>query len=162
MRIVKIYIIAILVMLSTCGIAMCGMDEDRAKIKTPEDIAKLLSKEYSYEWRIASKWHTAEETLESKRGSCKDLATLSQSLLADIGIRSDIIVIRFKGLKISHAVCTWMDEGGYSFMTNRGYVKTGAQSLEGALDAYYPDWKEIVFTTPDGKYGEVIKSDDNR
>lgn len=144
------------------AVGCCGLRaEDRPQnLRSPKDLANWLSKDFTYQWRMPMATQSAEETIETKQGSCLDFAILSQNVLAGMGIHCDIAVIKFTDLNIRHAICIWKDDKGYSFMTNKEYVQTELQSVEQAVAREYPDWEEITFMSPDNKYGRIIKSED--
>lgn len=67
-------------------------------------LQKQLS-EIKYEMKIGDKLQTPKETMQLKTGDCEDFAVLTNYLLKQIGIKSEIVIIKFKRLNIEHAIC---------------------------------------------------------
>ncbi|MFH1552929.1 MAG: transglutaminase-like domain-containing protein [Candidatus Omnitrophota bacterium] len=121
-----------------------------SSLQTPQDLANWLSREFVYRIEFPDRWQMPQETINSKKGDCEDFAILVSSLLTQSGTPNDIIIVKFRELNISHAVCIWQDKDGtYNFISNRKLTHTGRKSIEEAIGKFYPDWEKIIFS--DGK-----------
>lgn len=116
-------------------------------IRTPEDLAHWFSSKFRYVMEIPDNWQTAEETLSLRTGDCEDFAVLSRTLLAKIGIQSEIVIVEFKGLQVTHAMCAWQDGQQVNLMSNGKLCKVEAGSIKEALKKKYPDLKRIHFAS---------------
>ena len=132
------------------------VEQAPSSMRTPQDIARWFSRSFSYEMEWPDNWQSSDETACRKKGDCEDFAILSRELLARLGIQSDIIIIKFKDLKIAHAICIWKYGEYYSFMSTRKLYETNATSIEEAVEKYYPDWQKIIFTDANKDYKKVI------
>ena len=128
-----------------------------ASIQSPKDIVKWFKNEFKYELKFPDSRQSAEETIRLKKGDCEDFALLGRMILGDLGIKSSIVIIKFKEIGIYHAICLFTSNGFYSFISNRDLVRTSSQSIEGAVNEKFPDWEKIVFLNEDGGYGNVIE-----
>jgi hypothetical protein len=118
-----------------------------SSIQSPRALSNWLTNEFTYELECPDRWKSPEETISSKAGDCGDFAILSTAILSRMGLSSDIIIVKFRGLDTSHAICVFKTRKGYyNFISNRDLVRTGKKTLEGAVSYFYPDWEEIVFT----------------
>ncbi|MDD4879921.1 MAG: transglutaminase domain-containing protein, partial [Candidatus Omnitrophica bacterium] len=88
-------------------LCLAGADYDRSPVRSPKELSDWLSKDFTYQWRMPMATQSAQETLETKHGSCLDFAILSQNILAGMGIHCDIAVVKFTDLNIMHAICIW-------------------------------------------------------
>ncbi|MFC1643702.1 transglutaminase-like domain-containing protein [Candidatus Omnitrophota bacterium] len=128
-----------------------------ASVKTPQALADWFSSEFRYRFEMTDKWQDSQETIDSKEGDCEDFAVLASKVLYDLGISNDILVVKFKDLKIAHAICAWKDESGkYSFISNRKLVRTGKSEIDDAIEKYYPDYEGIIFTDEKRRYIGMI------
>lgn len=127
-----------------------------SSMRTPQDIARWLSRNFTYEMEWPDTWQSSSETASLKKGDCEDFAVLTQELLARLGIKSDIVIVRFKDLKVAHAICVWKYGEFYNFMSNRQIYETNATSVEEAVQKYFPDWQKIIFTDSNKHYAKVI------
>ncbi|MBN1527029.1 MAG: hypothetical protein JW919_05575 [Candidatus Omnitrophica bacterium] len=132
------------------------VEQAPSSMSTPQEIARWLSRNFTYEMEWPDNWQSSSETARLKKGDCEDFAVLSQALLARLGIKSDIVIIRFKDLKVAHAICAWKYGKYYSFMSTRQLYETNATSIEEAVEKYFPDWQKIIFTDAKKHYAKVI------
>ena len=117
-----------------------------SSLQSPKDISDWLSREFSYRFELPDRWQDPEETLSSKAGDCEDFAILSSELLGRIGISNDIVIVKFRDLNISHAICIWKNpSGSYDFISDRRLHRSGQERIEDAVERYYPDWEKIIF-----------------
>ncbi len=105
-------------------------------------------------------WQTVDETIGSRMGDCEDFAILSQALLKERGLDSEIIIVKFEGLNTHHVVCVWKENERYSFMSNRELIRTASSSIEGAVDEVYSDWEKIIFTNAKKQFKRIVRKKD--
>lgn len=123
------------------------LDQMPSSVKTPEALAEWLASEFKYRLEFPDKWQSPDETILSKQGDCEDFAVLTSACLNRMGIANNILIVKFKNLGTSHAVCAWKDDAGsYNFISNRSLKQTHKKTLEAAIEKYYPDWGRITFT----------------
>jgi len=116
-------------------------------IRTPQDLAAWLADEFEYRMEIPDRWQDVSETISSRQGDCEDFAVLSSVVLQNLGISNDVVIVEFRDLKISHALCVWEDtDGTYSFISNKKIYYSGETELARAVQKFYPDWCKMVFT----------------
>jgi len=123
-----------------------------SSIQTPQALAEWLSSEFSYRMELVDQWQKPQETIDSKAGDCEDFAILASACLTRLGIANNVIILKFRDLDISHAVCLWKDkDGSYNFISNGKLQRTGKRHIESAIGKFYPDCEKIIFQEP-GKY----------
>lgn len=132
------------------------LDAVTSFIRTPPELSAWLSREFRYEMEIPDYWQQAEETLDTRKGDCEDFAIFSQAVLRRLGIRSDIVIIKFKGLNLSHAISIFKNGEFYSFFSNQKLVQTKGRSVTEAIQERYPDWDKIIFTNVQKQTLKVI------
>lgn len=131
------------------AIASQGLEEAMQGMRSPEDIARFFSQEFTYAMTLPDRAHTPEETMETMSGDCEDFALLASEMLARMGVESQVLIIRFSGMKIAHAICIWKDKKGYyNFISNRELERTGQRTVEGAVMKFYPDCQGIASINP--------------
>ncbi|MBN1526269.1 MAG: hypothetical protein JW919_01610 [Candidatus Omnitrophica bacterium] len=124
-----------------------------SSVRTPEQIAEWFTSEFQYRIKIPDRPQSASETLRLKSGDCDDLATLASLVLSDLGIDSNVVIIKFQGLNIRHAICIWKDKDGtYSFLSNKELQRTGQRDIRGAIRKFYPDMESIAFLDAGKEY----------
>lgn len=117
-----------------------------ASIKTPEELAAWLSNGFEYVMKVPDEPQTPRETMKLKTGDCDDFAKLASWVLTKKGISNHVLIIRFEGLKIAHAICIWKGEDGlYNFISNQEIYHTRKGALEDAVKKYYPDCCKIEY-----------------
>jgi len=98
------------------------------------------------------KWHVdafgdwvqqPEVTWGLKRGDCEDFAYLTQALLKQIGIPSQILSVFLRPYRYSHAVCVYQD-CDFLYFSNGKLVSEGFQSIDEIIQKIAGDHK-IVF-----------------
>ena len=117
------------------------------EVQTPQALMQWMQKDFTYAMKMPDKPQSVEETINRKKGDCDDFAVLAQSALSEMGIKSHVIIIEFKGLNVKHAVCVWKDTNGtYNIISNRKQYRTGKPNVRQAISKYYPDWQRIVYS----------------
>lgn len=116
-------------------------------IDNPVQLANWFSQDFKYETEMPDYWQSPEETIAVGKGDCEDFAILAQAVLIRMGIKAELLIIKFKGLEQSHAACVFKEGNFYSFVSNQTLVRTHATSLQEAIQEQYPDWEKLVFTT---------------
>ena len=129
-----------------------------SSVSSPEKLAEWMSKELSYRMEFPDKWQTPEETLVRRKGDCEDFALLASTFLNSISISNDIVIVEFRDLGVSHALCVWKDTGGgYNFISNRQMKHTGKTELAEAIGKYYPDWHKLLFVNERKKLVKTVR-----
>jgi hypothetical protein len=127
-------------------------------VRTPQALADWLTKDFHYEFEVTDTWQTPEQTLKLKKGDCEDFAILASAILNQLGIPNNVVIVRFKDLKISHAICTFKDKGGrYNFISNRKLYCSEKDRLQDAIAKFYPDWRNIIYIDPHKGYRPLQK-----
>ena len=155
----KLILLVILVVYAVSMAAPClpyGSIGFPAYIRSPDQLADWLKSEFTYEMKFPDYKQTVEETLKRHSGDCDDFASLSSSVLDNLGIKNDIVVIKFRQLGIMHAVCAFKDGKTYSFISNRSIVRTNGHSTNEAIAEIYPDWERLIYTSTGGKELRVV------
>lgn len=150
--------VTVLIIFSSQSAFSQSQEVTLSTVKTPEEIARWISSEFTYSVEFPDKWQSPEETIRLKRGDCEDFAILASEALKRQGIDNDIVIVKFEGLDTSHAICIWKDSRGiYSFISNKKLMKTGETDIRGAIERYYPDWRRITFTDPEHRNKRVLR-----
>jgi hypothetical protein len=147
----KTFFVLLVVMTALVPLAFASqaLEEAMSGVRSPEDIARFFSQEFTYTMTLPDRAHSPEETIQAQTGDCEDFAILASAMLSRMGIESQVIVIRFSGMKIAHAVCIWKDGNGYySFISNQQLERTRQRTLEGAIRKFYPDCQSFVSVDP--------------
>lgn len=122
-----------------------ALDERAASMRSPDDLVRWMSKELSYTMVLPDMVHTPEETLAAHTGDCDDLAILASTMLRRMGIENTVLILKFRGLSVRHAICIWKDaNGSYSFISGRELTRTGKDTVEKAVMKYYPDCESMT------------------
>lgn len=125
-------------------------------IKSPEELARWLHNEFTYEFQFPNHKQTLDETLSRRAGDCEDFALLSQAVLNRIGVKNDIIIVKFRQLSIMHAVCMFKQGAKYSLISNREIVRTHGRSINEGITEVFPDWEKLIYLASDGSWGRTI------
>jgi len=137
--------LAFLLMISSQACAIEGIP---AYVQTPQSMVKWFQRDFTYAWTIPFSKKTAEEMVKSKMGACYDFAILACEVLSKLKISSAVVVIKFQGTRIGHAVCVWQGEDGtYNFISNKKMVYTGKKNIRDAILKYYPDTERFIIDT---------------
>ena len=132
-----------------------SLESASSLIHTPHELGVWLASEFRYQGEIPDYWQSAEETLNLKTGDCEDFAILAQAVLKNLGTDSDIMVIKFRGLKQTHAICMFKINGFYSFISNRKLIATKQTLIREAVQEKYPDWEKIILTNTKRQYVKI-------
>jgi hypothetical protein len=61
------------------------------------------------------------------------------------GIKSDVVIIKYRGLNVMHAICMYKESNGtYSFISNKELQRTGETDMTRAVAKFYPDMERIM------------------
>ena len=140
------FLLSLVILVFLCPPVSFSQDAESVfhSIRSPEELALWLSEEFLYRWRLPDKTQTLGETLHSKEGDCEDFAVLASSALTRIGIPNEVLVLRFRDLKIAHAICVWQGKNGlYSFISSQELIYTKKETIEGVIKKFYPDCEKI-------------------
>ena len=132
-----------------------AIDTEPYSIRSPEDLVKWLHGEFTYEFKFPDNRQSPEETARLRKGDCEDFAFLCQSILGSLGIKSDVIVIKFRQIGILHAICVFKQGATYSFMSNRDIIRTRGRTVAEAVNEKFPDWERIAYMTVEGSYSDM-------
>jgi hypothetical protein len=114
-------------------------------IRTPEQIVSWFASEFEYQLKMPDRPQTPTETLELRTGDCDDFAALAKVILEGQGIKSDVVIIKYRGLNIMHAICIYKENNGtYSFISNKELQRTGETDMTRAVAKFYPDMERIM------------------
>jgi len=123
-------------------------------VNSPQALAKWLTSDFRYVLTLDSrgtKTQAPQETIQLKTGQCGDFAVLASHVLSGLGITNKVIIIKYRGLSIMHAICIWKNEDGtYSFISNQELNCTGKKSLDEAVRKFYPDCERMFTQRPNG------------
>jgi len=150
--------LALAIMLSSAPAACTAqcLEDAALTVRSPEELASWLSGKFTSSMTFPDRTHTPRETLESRSGNCDDFAVLASAMLTRMGIENRVLIIKFRQLTMSHAICIWKDrDGAYSFISNRELCRTGRKTVGDAVKRYYPDCIEVCDLDPQ----PFIKSD---
>lgn len=114
-------------------------------VQTPQSMVKWFQNDFTYAWTIPFSKKSAQEMVEQKTGACYDFAVLASEVLSKLNISNSVVLIKFQGTSIGHAICVWQAEDGtYNFITNKKIVYTGEKNINEAVMKYYPDTERII------------------
>jgi hypothetical protein len=123
-------------------------------VNSPQALVEWFSSDFRYVLTLTgkgSKIQTPQETIKLKTGQCGDFAVLASEILSHLGIANKVIIIKYRGLNIMHAICIWRNEDGtYNFISNQELICSGIKTIEGAAKKFYPDCERIFTQRPDG------------
>ncbi|MBI4981645.1 MAG: transglutaminase domain-containing protein [Candidatus Omnitrophica bacterium] len=122
-----------------------NLDAFSLGIHSPQQLAGWLVKEFKYRTEMPDQWQSAEETFKLKQGDCEDFAIISQKILKDLGFKGEILVVKFRSIAQSHALCIFKQGKYFSFISNQKIVSTKATSIKEAISQCYPDWERISY-----------------
>ena len=126
-----------------------GIDNIMSFVNSPQAMTEWFGKEFTYQWQMYPDCKTPNEMVISKKGDCDDFALLASSLLSRMEIPNQVLILKFRGLKMAHAVCAFKkDDGAYSFISNKKLFHTGKDNINDAIKKFYPDCEEIVVRNP--------------
>ena len=109
-------------------------------LKTPEKLVAWMSDNLSFRWTFPDNPKTSGETFAQRAGDCDDFAKFASRILNRMGIPSNVLIIRFRGLNMGHAICAWKREDGYySFISNQELTDTRCATRKELLLKFYPD-----------------------
>ena len=162
-NLVRVVVICLVIFFAFLDLSMAvqslSLADIASRVKTPEALAGWLSSNVCYEFAMGDGWQAPEEIVKLKKGDCDDFAVLAKAILKELGIKSDVVVLRFKGLSIAHAVCVWKDaNGNISFISNRELHQTDQPDVRQAILKYYPDLETIIYTDKDLHYIRFVKA----
>ena len=101
----------------------------RENIRGVEDYARWLDSHFTYEKHAgADVWGLPQETLNRRKGDCKDLSLLNTAFLRVLGYQPRIFAMA--RLTDSHAICVFEKEGRYFWFDNTELKETPASTLE--------------------------------
>jgi len=134
----RVILLLMIVFLSAPMALMAETVYDVAKrMRSPEDIEKFYSEGFKSEYKIPDYEKTPQETLDSKYGDCKDLATLTQAILKEMGISSEVVHIKFSKTRFGHAVCTWKEGDHYNYFDGTKLIRTKHASIDDLINKAY-------------------------
>ncbi|MCX5704863.1 MAG: hypothetical protein NTZ92_02215 [Candidatus Omnitrophica bacterium] len=158
-QIIFLCIILVLIMQGTSFAQGSSIAKATFSIKTPEALVGWFTRDFRYELKLTNICQTPEETCALKKGDCDDFASLAQVVLKNMGIKSDVVIIKFKGLNVLHAVCIWKNAAGnVSFISNQKLYQTAEPDVRQAIKKYYPDLETIIYTDKDMRYTRFVKA----
>jgi hypothetical protein len=139
-------VLVALILLIQCSTPLCSGQELSGiphNLKSPQDLEKWFSS-FKPQMQLPDVPQTVEEMLITRAGDCDDFATLASKSLAGLGISSTVLVIKFKGTPIRHAICLWKNESGsYDFFSSQRLVQTEKKSVDSVLKRYYPHAESV-------------------
>lgn len=109
------------------------------ELKTPEEISTYLQENFKYELIVPDRRRPLSEILETMTGDCDDIAKVAKYYLSKLGIKSRVVIIVFKDLKMQHAVCTYRKSGYWNMFDNGKLIKTKSLTEMRMLRYFYPD-----------------------
>jgi len=146
---------------SVCFSQNIQMHNVTSFVHNPAELANWFAQDFQYETEMPDSWQNAGETVLVKKGDCEDFAILAQEVLKKLGIKSDILVLKFQGLSQEHAVCMFKEGNYYSFISNQQLVRTSASTVTAAIAEQYSDWESITFTDKNKNNLQFVSRDNS-
>jgi hypothetical protein len=126
-----------------------GIQAIPSSLKSPQDIERWISN-FKYQMKIPDAPQSVEETLASGAGDCDDLAKVVSKALSGLGISSNVVVIKSKGMAIRHAICIWKSEDGtYDFFSNQQMIRSGEKNMEVAIQKNFRRYESSFILSPE-------------
>jgi len=142
----RIAFLGLILVLVLIGISFAQNLDVPSLVNSPERLAGWFANDFRYELKLTDAWQAPAETVTLKKGDCDDFALLAQAVLKGLGIKSDVVVIKFRGLKLLHAICIWKEKtGSYNFISNQELCRTGKTDIREAIAKFYPDVESIIY-----------------
>lgn len=145
-----IFVISIFLSFANLTYAIDGVP---AYVDNPQHLVQWLQKDFTYILTTPFSPQSPRETLKSKSGACYDFALLASEILSKIGFDNSIVIVKYKGLSLKHAVCVWQDnDGNYNMISNRKMHYTDQKTIEQAIRQIYHDTERIVVLQGEKRY----------
>jgi hypothetical protein len=129
--------------------ALRAAEDAQVNVRTPEDVVRWLARDFDYTMMLGGGVRSADEMLAARTGDCDDFAILASDMLERLGVENQVLILRFHGLSMAHAICIWKDKNGlYSFISNKELCRTGKDTVEAAVRKFYPDCETIASIDP--------------
>jgi hypothetical protein len=159
LELVKVMVVMATVLMSV-SMAPCAAQDLGSvpgSIRTPEQIVSWFNSEFEYRMKMPDRPQSPAETMELRSGDCDDFASLAKMILEGQGIKSDVVIIKYRGLNIMHAICMYKESNGtYSFISNKELQRTGEADMTHAVAKFYPDMEKIMVANADRSYMETV------
>ena len=126
-------------------------------VRSPESLVEWFQAEFVYELKFPDRRQTPDETMRRRTGDCEDFALLSRAVLKDLGITSDVVIIKFREINVMHAVCIFRRGATFSFISNKEILRTRGRSVTAAITEKFPDWEKIIYLTASGEFGRKVE-----
>ena len=112
-------------------------------IRTPEQLSSWMQNNLVYQQEVLTdNWKLPQQTILDEGGDCEDFAILTQAVLSDLKIESQLIYIRYSLLESRHVICIYETFGGtYNVFDNQYLYKTPYKTRREILNQLYPKWR---------------------
>ncbi len=148
----------ILITLALCLIASTGWTQTQRSgirpywVRDAQDLHLWLRGNFIYQDEEIEYWKRPFETVSDMGGDCEDFAFLVKHILNDLFIRSQVILVIFKGEDIGHAIAIFKEyDGTISYFSNRDYRKIKSKTFLDLLNSDYPNWESYQVVTNNRK-----------
>ena len=155
----KIAIILTILISLSCSMCLAGeLSSAPSSIRTPNDMVRWLSSEFSYQMSVPDNPQTPQEMIAAKKGDCDDFAALASAILSGMGIDNEVYIIKYKGLSVQHAVCAWKDaNGNYCLLSNQTVYYSRESEITAAIGKIYPDWEKLILSNEERASLKIIE-----
>jgi hypothetical protein len=126
---------------------------------TPAEVQAYLDATLTYQFDYdlygrAEYFASPAETLARRAGDCEDWAWLAKSILDRAGYETVLFSAwsqrRDRGGNDGHTALAVFVDGAWDHLSNLGYVRARATSLEALAASVYPDWTRANYWRFDG------------
>ncbi len=136
------------------GLVASTAGAETAHVTTPAEVQRYLDRTltYRFDQQVYGRgeyFATPEETLARRAGDCEDWAWLAKSILDEAGFQTVLFTAwreaRDAGGNDGHTAVAVLVDGAWDHLSNLGYVRARASSLEALAESVYPDWTRANF-----------------
>lgn len=107
------------------------------KVRSPDELEKFYANGFRAVFKIPDYYQSPQETLDRKMGDCSDLAELTQAIFKEMGISSEVVVVKFANNKFKHAICVWKEGDYYSYFDVMTLNRTKFAAIQDVMDYTY-------------------------